>query len=542
MKLNKEAEKEILQIYDTWLHSYLNGDIATYDHYLDDSYHFIGSTNNEEFLPKRETTKFFETTADQFAGKTEIRNSNRVLECFGGLVIITEVFDCYFLNDEKWIYYGRFRFSSVMEQKDEGWRFIYQHFSTPDAKTEEGDTIGYEKINDENLTLRKAIKRRTIELEQKNRQLQRESALEKIRAGSMEMQHSRDLAEMSKIFYQQLVELGIDAVFSYVWLPNEERGDHLFWATWKNESPTGEPYSSKTISYPLDKNEPYTAACFEAWASDEPVHENFIAPEEVLDFFAAWQELLEDASHVRADRFKEGIYYTEAYMKYGCFGINIRRQLQPEEKEIFHRIAVEFERTYTRFLDLKKAEEQAREKEIELGLEKVRARAMAMQSSTELSDLVDTVFKELTKLDFTLKWCMINIIDESTLTNMVWAANPDTNKAPESYHMKFEDWPFHHAMLKGYRERQAKCIHVLEGQEKKEYDEYLFNDTEFRKVPAEAQASSRAMEKYVVTWTFSNFGGLQTVGETPLSETSLDILSRFGKVFDLTYTRFNDLK
>src|SRR5678815_5871845 len=73
-------------------------------------------------------------------------------------------------------------------------------------------------------------------------------------------------------------------------------------------------------------------------------------------------------------------------------------------------------------------------------------------------------------------------------------------------------------------------------------DRYLFNETEFRRVPAAAQAASRAMEKYVVTFSFSNFGGLQTVGDTPLSDANLDILSRFGKVFDLTYTRFNDLK
>jgi len=44
-----------------------------------------------------------------------------------------------------------------------------------------------------------------------------------------------------------------------------------------------------------------------------------------------------------------------------------------------------------------------------------------------------------------------------------------------------------------------------------------------------------------VTKFFSNFGGLQTVGEEPLSDYNLDILARFGKVFDLTYTRFNDL-
>jgi signal transduction histidine kinase len=167
---------------------------------------------------------------------------------------------------------------------------------------------------------------------------------------------------------------------------------------------------------------------------------------------------------------------------------------------------------------------------------------MAMQKSEELSALVDTVFKELTKLDFALNWCIINIIDAPALSNTVWAANPDIDKAPESYLMKFEDYPFHDAMMKGYKERNTKFIYVIEGDEKKIYDEYLFNETEFRKVPEEAQAASRAMEKYVCTFTFSNFGGLQTVGSEPLIEANLDILARFGKVFDLTYTRFNDLK
>ena len=90
--------------------------------------------------------------------------------------------------------------------------------------------------------------------------------------------------------------------------------------------------------------------------------------------------------------------------------------------------------------------------------------------------------------------------------------------------------------------KKTKYVYVLEGLEKKIYDKYLFSETEFKKIPEAAQAASRAMEKYVVSFSFSNFGGLQTVGDAPLSDTNLDILSRFGKVFDLTYTRFNDLK
>ncbi|MEO6130395.1 MAG: ATP-binding protein, partial [Saprospiraceae bacterium] len=227
---------------------------------------------------------------------------------------------------------------------------------------------------------------------------------------------------------------------------------------------------------------------------------------------------------------------------YGYIGMNQIRKATEEEEQIVIKFANEFGRAYTRFLDLQKAEAQAKEAQIELGLERVRARAMAMQKSEELAALVDTVFKELTKLDFALNWCIINIIDESSMTNTVWAANPDIDKAPESYYMKFEDYPYHHAMIKDWRERKTKSVYTLEGQEKQIYDDYLFSETEFKRTPEIAQEASRAMSKYVCSFSFSNFGGLQTVGEETLSEENLDILGRFGKVFDLTYTRFNDLQ
>ena len=48
MSIDKKIEASVLKVYDTWLYSYLNGDVKTYDAYLDDDYHFIGSTNNEK--------------------------------------------------------------------------------------------------------------------------------------------------------------------------------------------------------------------------------------------------------------------------------------------------------------------------------------------------------------------------------------------------------------------------------------------------------------------------------------------------------------
>jgi len=369
-----------------------------------------------------------------------------------------------------------------------------------------------------------------------------EVALERTRTQSMLMKHSVEIKSISNVFHEQLLHLGIPTEFSYVWLPDEANQSHQFWASWSENEVGKDILQSKQVTYPLDKTEAYTAACFAAWANPDVILEEFIPPSDIAGFFGVWQELLAGDKKLKAEFFPEGIYYSEAYMRYGCFGINIRRKLSAEEKHILKRFSKEFERAYTRFLDLQKAEAQTREAQIELGLERVRARAMAMQESGELSDLVATLLQELTKLDFSLTFCIINVYNEPDNSNMVWAANPEEGKAPESYYMKFEDYPFHHAMMREWKSQTPKFVYVMEGEEKAIYDDYLYTQTEFRRFPEEVQRANRALDKYVATFVFSHFGGLQTVGTEPLSDESIDILYRFGKVFDLTYTRFNDLQ
>jgi hypothetical protein len=87
---------------------------------------------------------------------------------------------------------------------------------------------------------------------------------------------------------------------------------------------------------------------------------------------------------------------------------------------ILRRFANAFGQAYTRFLDLQKAEAQAREAQIEAGLERVRSRAMAMQTSEELRELIGTVFTELTKLDLVLTRCLIMIYDPKSNDSVWW--------------------------------------------------------------------------------------------------------------------------
>src|SRR5258706_3628457 len=77
---------------------------------------------------------------------------------------------------------------------------------------------------------------------------------------------------------------------------------------------------------------------------------------------------------------------------------------------------------------------------------------------------------------------------------------------------------------------------------KKEWNGYVLNQPEMKHLPDRVKKTMQATNRVMLAASFHNFGCLQTAGPEPLKEEQFDILNRFAKVFDLTYTRFNDLQ
>ena len=213
-----------------------------------------------------------------------------------------------------------------------------------------------------------------------------------------------------------------------------------------------------------------------------------------------------------------------------------------EENAIFKRFANVFEQAYTRFLDLQKAEAQAREAQIEAALERVRSRAMAMQNSDELKELIGTVFTELTKLDIVLTRCLIMIYDPRSNDSVWWMANSEAPTEPIGLRIQNHGHPPYVAYLNAWQEKKLNWVYVLEGAVKKDWDDFLFVETELSHLPDFVIAGMKAPERVYLNSSFNSFGNLTLATLEPLSNEHFDILLRFAKVFDLTYTRFNDLK
>ncbi|WP_159039907.1 ATP-binding protein [Christiangramia fulva] len=533
MKLTKEQEAEIMPIYEKWWHSYLNGDVKTYDHYLDDHYRFVGSTEAEDFLNKLDTTKFFDDTAEQLAGKTQKRNSKLTTEYYDGIVFITELADAYLLFGDEWTFYGKFRFSSMLRKRPDGWRFIYQHFSVPDSKAQEGETIGFEQVSKENQELRDAIKRRTAELENKNRELEIETALERVRARTMAMQHSNELTEASEILDEQVRALGIQtwgcAFHIYA---NDPDGDYEWFSSREGTLPF---YKTPRKNFFLKFYEKGKAG--EAFHVEEFIGEDCKAHYEFLMTIPVMGDALREIV-ASGGQLPESQFDHIAFFKHG-FLLFITYKPVPESHSIFQRFAKVFEQTYTRFLDLQKAEAQAKEAKIEAALERVRSRTMAMQHSDELQEAAILMFDQIAGLDVNLIGCGFNIWDEDQKSATAWMSGLNRIQLP------FKTSSSEDIFKRIYEAAQRGDTLFVEeqsGEELEAHYKYMASIPEFQKIIDNLAVEGLTTPSFqVMHCAFFQQGYLMFITPEPMLEAK-EVFKRFAKVFEQTYTRFLDLQ
>ena len=238
----------------------------------------------------------------------------------------------------------------------------------------------------------------------------------------------------------------------------------------------------------------------------------------------------------------QALYYYLYSIGFGDIGISTFSPIDESQIKILKRFRNVFNLAYRRYNDIALAEHQAKEAQIETALERVRAVAMAMKKSDELKELIGTVHNELTKLDLILDRSFIMIYDIETMSMTWWMANPEIPLEPIGLFVKYHKHSPYLAFMDAWKARKVKWQYILEGIVKREWDKFLFSETELSMLPDFIISNMRANDKVYLSASFNNFGCLALATLKTLSDDHLNILLRFAKVFDLTYTRFNDLQ
>ncbi len=381
-----------------------------------------------------------------------------------------------------------------------------------------------------------AAKAVEAELEARIREAQVEASLERIRSRTMAMHQSQELQEVIQVVFGQLQHLQFVMDAAYVNIFQEGNKDFNIWmATSDNLYPQQlhVPY----IDHPIFNH------VWESRDRGQEIHTDTLTFDEKNSYFDYFFGLPlgkyipeERKQYVKS---RKSFCRTVILSKYTALSIHNYEGhgYSNEENLILKRMGTVFEQAFIRFLDIQKAENQAREAQIEASLERVRAKAMAMHNSGDLTEAAGTVFTELNKLGIHPIRSGFVLLTKDSRRAKLYPATSFDMKNTVSFTGEFE-FVGHTIFEKQYEswQKQENYFPVIEGELLKSY----------YKILSEALSVSFAHysndKKQFGSFLPFSKGFLFAWSDTPYFEKEISILERFKTILDLTIRRYTDLQ
>ncbi len=369
------------------------------------------------------------------------------------------------------------------------------------------------------------------------RESQIEAALERVRSRTMGMQRSDELGDVAAELFAQMNLLVTNLWTCGFVLCEKDRNEDEWWLSMDTGFTRGfmlpnvGDYAHATLYEGWKKKEAFRAVQLDGndlqehytWLMNLPVAKSIFKEMDAAGLERPdWQKL-------------HAAYFSKGYL------VLITREPCGEE-EIFKRFSQVFDQTYTRFLDLQKAEEQTREAQIETGLERVRAQTMAMNKSEDLQKAVSVIFKELDKLELKTLRCGIGIINGQHRTVSVWTTTASDMGEDISFsgNESMDVHPLLQSVFAGW-EKQEDVYYELIGDDLISY--YRTQDGDNYRLPDAASGTNiSAEDRQFYYCTFFQAGGLYFFNSIYFSQELVRVIRRFANAFSLTYKRFEDLK
>ena len=208
-----------------------------------------------------------------------------------------------------------------------------------------------------------------------------------------------------------------------------------------------------------------------------------------------------------------------------------------DENDILMRFGKVFQQTYTRFLDLQKAEALARETVQRASVDRIRADIASMRTTSDLERITPLIWNELTTIGVPFIRCGVFIMDEEQQQVNTFLSTPEGKGVAASFHLPYNANPETTRIVAHWNRKEIYRPH---------WDEAAFID--FTKVLAERGGITMG-EKFLVesrpTDLYLHFipfiQGMLYVGDTaPLSDEHLQLVQALSEAFSTAYARYED--
>jgi hypothetical protein len=542
-----DKTKEILldQTYEKFIKIALSEE--SMDHWkdlIDDEIMAYGTAVDEKLLTLQDTWDLIAKQNEQVKSfddfyYEQIPVHKRIFNGGNSAVIIEEINLTTVVKGEKNVL--PLRLSTVMEYKNETWKVIHWHGSLAEHLSDGKDPWHVNEWKQKNEELQKLVDEKTNDILQKNRELEVEASLERVRSVAMGMSKSEDLIDICEATFDELVKLGFEHIRNAViHIPNDQE---KYFMDYDYSDATGGvisriKYGSHVLVDEYIKKIRVAAdAYFEVVITE--------------DELKGWNEFRRESGQGDDPRLltAKSIYYYLFSIGIGDIGISSFEPIDESQIKLLKRFSNVFDLAYKRFSDIKQAEAQTRESEIELALERVRAQAMGMHKSEEVGAVSDGLFSELNKFNLALIGCSIVLVDEEADKIELWRARTDISVKPfeksslsEMTKIMKKNMPeFHTKFIKALGKRKGFLIQELSGEKRSQFIDAFAEQYNYSS-PEKNNFAKSVPEKISTHFVFFKLGYLALVSANEITAKNMFIARRFIEVFDFAYTRFLDIK
>ena len=426
----------------------------------------------------------------------------------------------------------KFRISFIFEYRDGRWLLIHSHTSTPDPQRADDEVWPIEDLKKRTEFLEKSLEEKMAELQDKNRELEVEAALERVRSKTMAMHNSQEVGATVVTLFDEVMKLGLDKSLR-CGIGILEGTEHMeTWST--NYSPSGKvDLKMGMLNMTIH---PMLVGLKKAWKSKKKGYTYDFIGKDVIKYYTALNKEPEYPFNADLKTLPENVYHNSFFYSSGILFAFTENPISKEGAKVLNRFAKVFGQTYRRYLDLQKAEKQAREAIIESALERVRASSMAMHKSEQLPETSQVLFEQFALLGNLPDRISICIIKEEENLIELWATDQIGSQLDHRYRGSLEEATTMSKVHKAWKDGKDSIVIDLSGQRLKDWLRYIKEDV---KLPID---DSNIKGRRVQQGAFFSKGLLLCTTNEPVADETMELLIRFAKVFDQTYTRFLDLQ
>jgi signal transduction histidine kinase len=225
-----------------------------------------------------------------------------------------------------------------------------------------------------------------------------------------------------------------------------------------------------------------------------------------------------------------------AFFSHGSLLLSTHLPISTDVMKLLQRFAKVFEQTYTRFLDLQRAEAQAREAIKHASVDRVRAEIASMRNTSDLKRITPLIWNELNTLDVPFIRCGVFIMDEEKQEVQTHLSTPD-GKAIASFNLPYENTEPLTELLPHWRKKEMY----------KDYWDASAFIASMNVLMDRGAISSN--ESYMTDHQPDNLhlhflpflqGMLYVGSEVPLSEDELNLAQNLANAFSAAYSRYED--